>query len=832
MLKFNKLTFSYIIVIILYIAVYIFYFPLSKNDLNSKGDFSYFKKIESFNDANQIDIDTDIVKSIKQSNQAKSIFNAYVLIPNYFYYQLNNLQINVNNISISTNDSDCKIFENTCALKLDSAILEEKNVIKTNENLFTLNNSTPTFIGFLIQFDDTKEKDENKAQDKLFYKNLNENLKYNVVSNLIQTNNVNSVDLLPEFNDFIPSTESSNFALINKDEFPSSRLNNLFADISMSLSDQQIFEDKNKQTNQTKNTEIIEDNEYAELKYSINESGLTLYITQGNDLFGNSNSESKVIYNNENIKEDVILKKGNLVYKLENGASDALFTIQKDDKFNLYKLEKSILKNGSFDLGLWQDQVENCKSNVNQPEIYSKIVKDEDINVLQLGSKNQLACSWVDVAINANSDYILQFNSRNLDKGKYSYGIDLDYDNINDMFEEIKNPDEDWIDTKTIINTPYSTENIKLTLYSTPFEDNKNYNRTEYKNIQLNKLEFVENIHFDPESGYKKLKDEDHSFEEISSFRNTFNSRNLIRNGSFENGLWNNQVSDCQNYDENPIISMNLNQTLASDKKVALELGAKRHIACTAQENIKILGGQQYYFDFDLQSFNSDIGGYSIIFNDSDSSNVYEKVKIKDVKWDKHSIKFVAPENATSATLFVYGFPSNSNDISTTRYDNFRLHHIPYLENRFFEISKIRNLSLPENTLFTSGLLFQKIDIINASTGFYIVLNDQFSENIILSSSNISKSNNANLHHISLNNEKNGWYIDLENYCKSGLNNCSKNDSENYSFTLYIRHKYQLEIILIISLISFIIIGNITILAWSKWKILNKSDTYKPLNYL
>ncbi|MGF7229543.1 MAG: carbohydrate binding domain-containing protein [Candidatus Saccharibacteria bacterium] len=156
-------------------------------------------------------------------------------------------------------------------------------------------------------------------------------------------------------------------------------------------------------------------------------------------------------------------------------------------------------------------------------------------------------------------------------------------------------------------------------------------------------------------------------------------SDNLVKNGSFEDGLWQNKVSDCNNYDNSPDIHMKLNTSDATDGKKALSLTAARHIACTST-SFSVSPSSTYFLRYDYKGINASSASYFIPFNNLNSLNVRGSQTITDANWHTASSIFTSPANAKSAQIFVHADPNA--DITTTAtdlYDNFNITQVQQL---------------------------------------------------------------------------------------------------------------------------------------------------------
>lgn len=146
---------------------------------------------------------------------------------------------------------------------------------------------------------------------------------------------------------------------------------------------------------------------------------------------------------------------------------------------------------------------------------------------------------------------------------------------------------------------------------------------------------------------------------------------NQISNPSFEFGLWRQVVGDCNNYDENGLVSMHLSESDKTNGSKSLQLEATRHVACTHTE-IAVDEGVDYIFAFDYQSSNSKKAGYYIGFDDEKKTVVRSGVEIRDKNWNTYSKKITVPSGATSAKLYIYAYESGSDINNVVRYDNFQ----------------------------------------------------------------------------------------------------------------------------------------------------------------
>lgn len=166
-------------------------------------------------------------------------------------------------------------------------------------------------------------------------------------------------------------------------------------------------------------------------------------------------------------------------------------------------------------------------------------------------------------------------------------------------------------------------------------------------------------------------------------------SDNEISNGSFENGLWNKDVADCDNYDKNGLLRMSINTVEKTDGMNSLQLEALRHIACTSI-NVPIPQSGDYVLSFDYQSPNAKSASFYIGFNNKDNVTIKDNITILDNKWNTYRKIVTIPKGVKSFSLYVYAISTDGKENVINRYDNFK----------FAKIESVQEVnSLQENVL-------------------------------------------------------------------------------------------------------------------------------------
>jgi hypothetical protein len=143
---------------------------------------------------------------------------------------------------------------------------------------------------------------------------------------------------------------------------------------------------------------------------------------------------------------------------------------------------------------------------------------------------------------------------------------------------------------------------------------------------------------------------------------------NLVRNSSFEQGLWQDKVGDCNNYDKDGKLDMLRTTETASSGDAALELRATRHNACT-QTSIDVTGDTQYLLRFDYQSPNAQAANFFLSYGNDDRSFAKGFRAIADDQWHTATKLITTPEQGGKARLFLYALEHDRAQTIVNRYD-------------------------------------------------------------------------------------------------------------------------------------------------------------------
>jgi hypothetical protein len=182
---------------------------------------------------------------------------------------------------------------------------------------------------------------------------------------------------------------------------------------------------------------------------------------------------------------------------------------------------------------------------------------------------------------------------------------------------------------------------------------------------------------------------------------------NRIQNGSFEQGLWQSHVGDCNNYDSDGDVSMR-QATQASDGRASLELAATRHDACT-HTNIKVDPNTQYLLSFDYQSTNAQTANFFLSYTTDDLRYTKGFRAISDGQWHTLTKLVTMPPGQNEAKLFLYALEQDAHTTTINRYDNALLVKLKSLQSS--------TLPIPQN-------LYKKVEL-----GSSEILNFAYTDN-------------------------------------------------------------------------------------------------------
>lgn len=475
---------------------------------------------------------------------------------------------------------------------------------------------------------------------------------------------------------------------------------------------------------------------------------------------------------------------------------------------NIYRVDSAnIVPRPTIKGSLWSTKVDNCTPyGISPPDIKLHSSKDNilDKPVLSLMSKNHSACSGPATIPVVSGDYLLDFKYRGFDAQYAGYQLTYDNDRSKSITVDIPLLYNDWQNHKEIITVPKSARNVTIKLIGRPSSQVRSNAIVSYTDLQLFKV--YRTAVAAVATGI--IKKTDASAKGVSGALYTANLyKNLIPNGSFTSGAWQKQVNDCNAYDNNPALKMAVVNDGIFDGKNSLELGAKRHIACTNTPLVKVEGGKTYLLRFDYQSSDLTNAGYSISVNGSGSTNFREEIPIVDSKPHTYTRTITLPSDSDilSLALFAYSKEGGSS-YQTVLYDNVLLQKVPDITNRFYSVADASaELGNPKNIQYKRvGNTYKEISIESAEKPFILLMSEQYHTGWQLTLNNklTDSSVKSNLpwvnqaivpssNHLEVNGFQNAWYVDPGKLCTEHATACVSNNDGTYNIALAAKFEPQ-----------------------------------------
>lgn len=286
-----------------------------------------------------------------------------------------------------------------------------------------------------------------------------------------------------------------------------------------------------------------------------------------------------------------------------------------------------------------------------------------------------------------------------------------------------------------------------------------------------------------------------------------FAYRNVLPNGSLEDGLWRKQVGDCSAYDRNARIAMGLNKEDKTRGKQSLQLDTSGHIACTGPKPVKVQPGERYLISFDYKNANkTTAAGYNVGFDDEAQTAESDRLVTDDAAWHQFDTVVTVPEGAKSLSLILYAYPDVTSSLrSIALYDNISIIKVPALENNYYlvEDTVLREGQRPSTQFEASNPTKKKVHI-QAKGPFYLAMKDGYNNRWVASVAGAKDSQKKLAGgHVRLNTSMNGWYVDAADLCREG--GCHKNPDGSYAFDVIIEYTPQKW---------FVIGGFLSAIAW------------------
>jgi len=580
----------------------------------------------------------------------------------------------------------------------------------------------------------------------------------------------------------------------------------LFRDVSSIIKDEGIKEQVS--TSKEKNYELYYSTAYDSLQYSLRPNSFNYqYLPEINLLSDSLSLQSEATGNGQFIlleNDNVVLEFSREALKPGLGTSSLPSEFTREP-ITLVQLGENLVPNPSFEEGSWNQSVQNCHAYDDDPQIEMRVSDSGSVgnSSLDLISTRHIACTFTDFDLPAEVDvgvFSLQYKTEHLDSG----GYDLIF--LDEFGEAVGSSTKitinnielntDWQTHSRSIEVPDEAANTRLYLYSFPTPIPTPV-LTSYDDVNFSIVATSTTIQNDlPISTQTYSTVPFNVLTATSTITYSDTLYNLIENSDFSNGPWQDSVEDCFNVDDNVQISMEI----ASGEKSYLTLAAQTHVACTHQEINLPWYSDTLFFSYEYSCDENRSSRYSIIFDDLENTVVSGVTDCSDNDWDTYSTTFEKPVDASSAVLYIYTDSFDGITKNKVSYSEFKLHVIPTVENRFYitgepQIDYMQPYSIEFHSINATKRL---VEVTGATTPFYLAMSESHHPQWQLQFANdkirgffgswvpfVSPDVVSSDAHFELNGFLNGWYVDVDQYCRDdGL--CVQNADGSYDIEFVI----------------------------------------------
>lgn len=459
--------------------------------------------------------------------------------------------------------------------------------------------------------------------------------------------------------------------------------------------------------------------------------------------------------------------------------------------------KSNVIPNGSFIDGLWQKEVSDCNEYDDKGQLdmlLDPIGSGGNKNSLQLGAFIHTACTeQPNIPVVAGKSYLFGFDYQINGGQKVGYTITFDDPTKTVIHEEIDTFDRQWHTVMRRIDAPEGAKHMTLKVFGYPNEALTQFAMTHYDKFRLSPM--TERLQVDAAASEPQVVNLSQKSNTIA-YQATKPFTNLVRNGSLEDGLWQKRVKDCNEYDANAAIDMQLDESTASQGKKSLQLIAKRHTACTSPDKIAVTQNNTYELKLGYRSSNAKNASYSVRFNDPAGTAKREQIPIKGSGWQHKTVRITAPAGATSMVLTLYAEPDVDNKKVNVNYDDISIVDVTSVADGALIKSDSGPVTPPQNISFKAYSPTRKtIQVEGARDGFYLIMNEAYHAGWRLEADNSKVRGFASWmpgarpdmvsqrNHFKANTAMNGWYIDVDTFCKDQTA-CHKNSDGSYDIAL------------------------------------------------
>lgn len=194
-----------------------------------------------------------------------------------------------------------------------------------------------------------------------------------------------------------------------------------------------------------------------------------------------------------------------------------------------------------------------------------------------------------------------------------------------------------------------------------------------------------------------------------------------LKNGDFENGLWESNVRDCNRTDEKAELRMTTERFYYGNNSRSLVLTARTHAACT-KTSFKITEGK-YLLHIRHQSPNAEKASYYLGF-DGSNTKIREEFPTQRVGWGEYWKEFSVPYGTTSGEIYLYAKSTGNGREIINRYDDVKIYRV--------ESDDVSSFAEAENEIIPVGMIDQNADTLeyvdSQYSGKQLLTNASFEE--------------------------------------------------------------------------------------------------------
>lgn len=489
--------------------------------------------------------------------------------------------------------------------------------------------------------------------------------------------------------------------------------------------------------------------------------------------------------------------------KRDFGSLEGEVSIYVSDNTNL-------LANGSFEQGAWDKQVRDCDAYDTKPSIgmnLNTVDYNEGKQSINLWALRHTACTQSPQIPVSAGTYLLSFDYKAPYSDQISYRVAMDGKETSAIMRPVANNTGGWITYRDLVTIPAGVTTSSIELRGLPPGSFSPLARfTSFDNVRFTSLEVASVADKSPGGqNYQKIHTVPANAPMEIGIESKPGAENLIANPSLEEGLWQEEPGDCNNYDENPAISMNASK-VANDGKQSLELRARRHIACSGPDTIAVKEGKTYLLRFDYQAENTKTARYNLSFNDYNKLSQSRNLEANG-SWRTYQYVIKVPLGASEMNLRLHAVSDETGRVeAVNRYDNFSLIEVPDVMSQLFAVDELAAKVAPKSVTTNHASSAKKeFTVQDAKDPFYLSMTESYHAGWKLDGV-------ADSEHFKTAGFLNGWHVDPTAFCAERPSDCTQNANGTYDMRLTAQFTPQKWLGIGTVLSIFVLAGTITLL--------------------